>query len=239
MKNILNTSEISDIVIKQLSHYWFDIDCDIILKSIPEALDETIQCFSDLPNKRFHNSGNIVISPYISLQWMCFLYRLSRRVFLNYGAVKEADQIYYLNKIMHSIEWFYEVDLPIHFLCEHPLGSVLGKAVYDDYLFVYQGTTIGGNYSKKGLVYPHIGKNVLLYANATVLGESYIGSNVVISANTYIINQRIPDNSLVFGKSPDLVIKQKSEDEILKYTEHIWGWSKISNPRETSKKGAL
>jgi len=47
-----------------------------------------------------------------------------------------------------------------------------------------------------------------------VLGDSHIGNNVVISAETYIINENIPDNSIVFGKSPNLIIKTKSEEEI-------------------------
>ncbi len=46
---------------------------------------------------------------------------------------------------MHSVDWFYAVDLPVHFLCEHPLGSVLGKASYGDYFLIYQGTTVGGS----------------------------------------------------------------------------------------------
>lgn len=29
------------------------------------------------------------------------------------------------NKAMHSVEWFYQVELPVHFMAEHPLGSVV------------------------------------------------------------------------------------------------------------------
>ena len=75
---------------------------------------------------------------------------------------------------MHSNDWFYAVELPVHFLCEHPLGSVLGRAIYGDYLFVYQGTTVGGNRNKGILSYPKIGTNVVLYANATILGNTVI-----------------------------------------------------------------
>lgn len=127
---------------------------------------------------------------------------------------------------MHSVDWFYAVDLPVHFLCEHPLGCVLGRAVYGDYFFVYQGTTVGGNRRKGGIDYPIIGENVILFANATVLGRTLIGNNVVVSADTYIIDTEIPDNCLVFGRSPNLTIVKKTEDEIKSYTEHIWGWSR-------------
>ena len=135
-----------------------------------------------------------------------------------------ADQVYYLNKILHANDWFYAVNLPTHFLFEHPLGSVLGRAVYGDYFFVYQGTTVGGNRNNGKIFYPTIGTNVILFANATVLGDTHIGNNVVISANTYLINENIPDNCIVFGKSPRIIIKPKSEKEIKNYTKNIWGW---------------
>ena len=162
----------------------------------------------------------------MSVQWMIFLYRLAHQIFINGNGntPKEADQIYYLNKIMHSNDWFYAIELPEHFLCEHPLGSVLGRAEYGDHLFVYQGTTIGGNRAKDKLTYPVLGDNVILYANSTVLGDTHIGNNVVVSAGTYIINENIPDNCIVFGTSPNLTIKVKPEAQIKKYTQHIWGW---------------
>lgn len=126
---------------------------------------------------------------------------------------------------MHSNDWFYEVELPIHFGAEHPLGSVLGKAKYDDYLFVYQGTTIGGNRKYDTLTYPIIGKNVCLYANATVLGSTVLGDNVIVAANTYLLNENIPSNCIVYGKSPNIVIKKKTEATIKNMTKHIWRWN--------------
>lgn len=140
------------------------------------------------------------------------------------AAPKEADYCYYLNKIMHANDWFYAIDLPVHFLVEHPLGSVLGRATYGDYLFVYQGTTVGGNRSHGKLCYPVIGNNVILFANASILGNCKIGNNVVIAADTTVVNENVPDNCIVFGKSPYLTVKEKTEQEIKKYTEHIWGW---------------
>lgn len=56
------------------------------------------------------------------------------------------------------------------------------------------------------------------------VGLPNIGNNVIVSANTYIINEEIPNNCIVFGKSPNLTIKTKSAIEIKKYTKHIWGW---------------
>lgn len=223
-----NTDVIKKIVLRQLNNYWEDIDENVIVSAIPDTLNDISDCFKNMPNKRFYDSSEkkSILSPLMSVHWMIFLYRLAHQIYLNGNGntPKEADQVYYLNKIMHSNDWFYAIDLPIHFLCEHPLGSVLGRAEYSDYLFVYQGTTIGGNRSKGELSYPKIGNNVVLFANSTVLGNSTIGNNIVISAGTQVINDTIPDNCIVFGKSPNLTIKIKSESEIKEYTKHIWGW---------------
>ena len=132
-----------------------------------------------------------------------FLYRLSHLLYLN-GNIYEAECVYYLNKIMHSVDWFYQIELPEHFLAEHPLGSVLGKAKYSDYLFVYQGTTIGGNRNQGTIYYPQI------------------GNNVILSADSYVINENIPDNCIVFGQSPNIIVKEKKVTEIKEMTKHIW-----------------
>ena len=171
--------------------------------------------YSAMPSERFYKNEQIVFNPLFSVTWMIFLYRLSRILWLKKYS-NSADCCYYLNKIMHSNDWFYQIDLPIHFMAEHPLGSVLGKADYGDYLFVYQGTTIGGNRKGDKLFYPVLGNNILLYANSTILGKSHIGNNVIIAANSYIIDSDIPDNSIVFGQSPNLYIKRKTEEEIKK-----------------------
>lgn len=220
-----NRKEIEEILFHQLRQHWLKIDEAIIKDAIPGAIRAIGDSFTGLPDKRFYCDGKVQFSPYMSVHWMIFLYRLSHEIYQNsLSTPKEADQIYYLNKIMHSNDWFYAVNLPVHFLCEHPLGSVLGRAQYGDYLFIYQGTTIGGNRSKGKIDYPIIGDNVVLFANSTVLGETRIGNNVVISSETYIINEDIPDNSIVFGKSPNLIIKSKTEEEVKAYTKHIWGW---------------
>ena len=107
--------------------------------------------------------------------------------------------------MLNGVDWYYQVELPAVFGAEHPLGSILGKAKYSDGLFVYQGVTIGGNKGK----YPVIGRNVVLYSDAKILGNARIGNNVVISANSYIKDEDIPDNCPVFGVSPNLIIKGK------------------------------
>ena len=219
----IKCENVEDTLIHQLHSFWIYVDEDAVLSIVPTVLNAMKRNYAGLPNERYYDGKNVLFSPYISVQWMNFLYRLSHELYKN-GRIVEADQVYYLNKIMHSIDWFYAINLPNHFHCEHPLGSVLGRAKYGDYFFVYQGTTVGGNRSHNELKYPSIGENVIMFANSTILGDTHIGNNVVVSAGTYLINEQVPDNCIVFGKSPNIVMKLKTETEIKSYTKHIWGW---------------
>lgn len=197
-----------------------------IIEAIPAAIELVKNNFRSICAERYQHKGEIYISPRHSVQWSIFLYSLSRVLYLS-GSLLEADSVYYLNKIMNSIDWFYQVKLPIHFCAEHPIGSILGKATYGDYLFVYQGTTVGGNPNKDGFIYPDLGNNIILCANSTILGDTHIGNNVIISANTYLINEVIPDNCIVFGKSPKIVIKQYSKKEMMYKISQLFKWEYI------------
>lgn len=223
--------DVTSLVIHQLSSLWTDIDENVIKTNVPLALSDIEENFLEVKNKRFfdEDSQEVMFSSFVSVQWMIFLYRLSNRIWRSNpnNTPKEADLVYYLNKSLHANDWFYQINLPKHFMCEHPLSSVLGKASYGDYLFVYQGTTIGGNRRNGELSYPVLGNNVTMYANSTILGDTIIGNNVIISANTYIINTNIPDNCIVFGSSPNLIIKEKTESQIREMTSHIWNWKEM------------
>lgn len=52
-----------------------------------------------------------------------------------------------------------------------------------------------------------IGEKVIMYSNSKILGDSYIGDNCIIGANCYIKDSNIPNNTMVFGQYPNLIIK--------------------------------
>lgn len=121
-----------------------------------------------------------------------------------------ASKIYYLNKIMNCVDLFYEIELPEKFGAEHPVGSVMGRATYGNDFFFYQGCTVGITNNLDGSYnYPIIGENVCMYPNSCILGKCKIGNNVNIGVGAIIKNEDIPDNSTVFGQSPNLIIKKK------------------------------
>lgn len=149
-------------------------------------------------------------NPYHSVQYMIFLYYLSHELYKSCADVI-CDKLYYLNKIFHAVDLFYAIDLPMHWGAEYPLGSVMGRAKYGNGFFFYQGCTVGGTRNLKGIFYPVIGENVHMFSNSSILGHSCIGNNVDIGAGAIVKNQYVPDDSIVFGESPNLIIKTKKK----------------------------
>lgn len=203
----LSNAELIHLVNRQLAN-MFGL-CDDIAVYLDEALDRVERCFDQNKNKYYHNASGLVnFSPFHSGQYSIFLYYLANTVYLKSKNHSLSTKLYYLNKIMNSVDWYYELELPEYWGVEHPLASVLGRARYSNGFFFYQGCTVGGNKGK----YPVLGENVILYSNASILGNSSIGNNVAVSTGTTVLDAVIPSNSLVFGQSPNLVIKsQKAE----------------------------
>lgn len=206
---------------RQLQNFFADIDLSVIEGKIDEAYERCIAAISVTNNKYLNPDGIPRFMLEHSGCWSIFLYYLSNSLRNIPGG--GAETVYYLNKILHSVDWFYEIELPSHFMVEHPLGSVLGRADYGDFLFIYQGVTVGGNISSSNgvPVYPTLGNNIILFSDAKVLGDANVGNNVIFGANSYVINEDIPDDSMVFGMSPNLVIKHEPE-KIKEYMKRIW-----------------
>lgn len=217
-------SELRNNLLHQIHMYWCNYDEKIVIDAIEPAIGRMSNILEhiNINNKYVWHDNGVRFNPFHSVQYSIFLWLVSNEIYLR-GISAEADLVYYLNKIMHACDWFYAIKLPDVFYAEHPVGSVLGRAEYGEQFFIYQGTTVGGNRDKEGkIIYPKIGNNVLMYANSTILGDSLIGDNVIVSANTFIINETIPSNSIVFGKSPELIIKQRTIEEICQIQLNNW-----------------
>lgn len=214
MISSFDISKLPELVVRQLSGFFpVSEQEEILIKMCMREVMKRIElCFSGVDNKYFHRGEDIYFSPYHSGQWLIFLYYLSNTVstklpqsvmdeFKNYKEL--ADKVYYLNKIMHSVDIYHEVELPTQFFLEHPLSTVLGRASYKDGFMAYQNCTVGGN---KGC-YPTLGKNFRMMSGSKILGNSIVGDNVTLAANTYVKDTDLPSGATVFGSSPNLIIK--------------------------------
>lgn len=198
--------------IKQLQSLFIinDDEINVLYNYYENVLERCDYCFGLTPNKYYCNNGVAFFSPYITTQYTIFLYYYSNAIYRSEPMmVNLCDKIYYLNKVLNAVDLFYPVNLPDFFMCEHPVGSVIGGSgkIGNGFLF-YQNCTVGGFHLKNGMIdYPIIGENVRMYANSMIIGKCVIGDNVKIGARTMIKNTDIPPNTTVFGQSPNLTLK--------------------------------
>ena len=104
------------------------------------------------------------------------------------------------------------------FFIDHGTGVVIGETtIIGRNVRLYQGVTLGGlSFEKdsngalvKGLKrHPNIEDNVVIYANATILGgDTTIGHDSEIGGNVWI-KESVPPYSRVYNKPPAPVIKK-------------------------------
>lgn len=198
-------------LVKQLSNFFEISEEDIhaIDLSIDDALEKCEYNFEHSGNNYYKSRmGGGKFDACHSVQYMIFLYYMSNLLYQRGGCNGLCDKVYYLNKIMNGVDLFYAIELPSIFGAEHPLGTIMGRAEYGDGFFFYQGCTVGGDRDKQGnLYYPKIGSNVRMYAHSAIIGKCVIGNNAQIGAGAIVKNQDVPANSVVFGESPNLIIK--------------------------------
>ena len=195
-------------MIRQLTSFFAISPIEInFINTISEAVFIRCElCFSKNENKYYSKKGEAYFNPYHSGQYTVFLYYFSNSVFKvdNFNS-KLADKIYYLNKIMNSCDLFYEIELPEIFMLDQPVGAVLGRAKYGNFFKFTQNCTVGNNNN----IFPTIGENVSMAANSMVFGNSKIGDNTIIGPGAIVKDEDIPTDSVVFGHSPNLIIKKR------------------------------
>lgn len=101
-----------------------------------------------------------------------------------------------------------------YFFIDHGTGIVIGETtVIGDRVKLYQGVTLGaksfktddsGNPVKDIKRHPNIGNNVVIYANATILGgDTYVGDGSVIGGNVWLTSS-VPAGSKVYYSASDV-----------------------------------
>jgi serine O-acetyltransferase len=189
---------------------------NLFLSAFNLAYERIEYCFKMINVKYYNNNKNFYFN-HLNADHMCtFFYFLSNSLYREGVNEKVAQKLFYLNKILHSVDIFYKVKLPNIFLLVHPLGTVIGRAKFDNYAVIYQNVTIGGVREKNILKYPEFGKGVILYSGSSIVGNCKIGNNVTFAANTKIVNKNISNNKLVLGIYPNnrVVKNEKNNSKI-------------------------
>lgn len=133
------------------------------------------------------------------------MYRESHELWLQ-GRKDEAMQLNYDAHSRFGADIHPAAQIGERFFIDHATGVVIGStAIVGDDVRLYQGVTLGGVSTSKGKRHPTIGNNVVIGANASVLGDIIIGNNVRIGAGSVVVKD-VPDGCTVVGV-PGKVVK--------------------------------
>lgn len=102
-----------------------------------------------------------------------------------------------------------------YFFIDHGTGVVIGEtAIIGNGVKIYQGVTIGALSTRKGQAlsgvkrHPTIEDNVIIYANATILGgNTVVGKNATVAGNTFV-TESIPEGAKVSAMHPELHVRK-------------------------------
>jgi serine O-acetyltransferase len=93
----------------------------------------------------------------------------------------------------------------------HPVGIIIGDGVeIGTGCTIYQGVTLGAGRKGEGKLnkYPTIGRNVIIYSGAVIIGDVKVGDNSVIGANSVVI-KNVPENSVAVGVPSRVITKNE------------------------------
>jgi len=90
---------------------------------------------------------------------------------------------------------------------DHGMGVVIGEtAEVGDGSTIYQGVTLGGTSLHKGAKrHPTLGKNVIVGANAQVLGGFTVGDNARVGSNA-VVTKPVPEGATAVGNPARIIV---------------------------------
>ena len=211
----INKIELLDYTLSQV-HNLFPDRSEYVKKELLNSFELSLKrlefCFSKVKNKYFFVDGEVYFNHLHGDQYSMFLYFFSNTLYNNNIYITLCEKLFLLNKMLFGVDVFYEIKLPKIFLFVHPLGTVIGRGEFNDYLVVYQGCSIGANKD----VYPILGKYVTLHPNASILGDCKIGNNCELASNSLIIDEELDPETIYFGNPKNSFKKKK------KHINYIW-----------------
>lgn len=162
------------------------------------GLERLENCFKYLTFPAYcDDKGQTYFSHLHADQYAQFLYYFSNSLWSVSNNKPICDKLMYLNRTLNNFFFSYKGKLPDIFFLGHPIGTILGNAVYDDFLVVFQNVTVNTAEDNEGNPAPILGKGLFLGAGAKIIGNKKVGDRVSISVDTVVYNQKIPDDKVV------------------------------------------
>jgi len=183
------------------------VSADELRPAVDGALPRLEHCFSQVANKYFFDGEQAVFSHLHGDQYAMWLYLLSNELHRRGGTAATCSKLFLLNKALHGVDAFYEVELPSIFLLVHPLGTVLGRGAYSDFFVAYQRCGVGSNND----VYPTFGRHVTMRPGSAVLGACTIGDHCQIATESLVLDRDLPDHTLYIGGPKTATLKHQDK----------------------------
>lgn len=211
----LETKDLTIYLNHQLKGLFLDHKSELLTLNIVDIAKERIsENFKRIKLPYYRDKdGNPFFNHKHNDHYLVLIYECSR-VAANKNLNLLATNLFSLNKILHGIDLYFEVELPLNYIFIHPVGTVVGRADFNNKIVIYQGVTIGS--SKEGK-YPSFNGENIIYSNASVLGNSKIGKSSSLSSRSTVINRDVPNNSIFFGSAKDSLIKSDKNNLISEY----------------------
>lgn len=124
-----------------------------------------------------------------------------------HGAKGLAQFLSRRSRRRYGIEIHPAATIGRRFSIDHGMGIVIGgTAIIGDDCMLYQGVTLGMTGHHGGKRHPTLGNNVMVGANATILGDIHLGDNVKVGAGAVVVKD-VPADVTVAGV-PATIVKE-------------------------------
>ncbi|MHA8057404.1 LbetaH domain-containing protein [Aquirufa nivalisilvae] len=181
----------------QLNHFYPDkklVSFENLESSVDRVLDRLNFCFKHVAFNRYFDGEQTLFKHLYADHYVMYLWYLSNSIWKENENPELAAKLYYLNKSLHGFDCMYDTQLPDIFLIFHGVGTMLGKAAYQDFFVTLQGCTVGSHKGK----YPKFGKGVALAANSSAIGNCELGNRSTISTRTTVFEKDVPEDFTAF-----------------------------------------
>ncbi|MCW7537591.1 serine O-acetyltransferase [Aquabacterium sp. A7-Y] len=120
-----------------------------------------------------------------------------------------ARFISHLSRFLTGIEIHPGAVIGRRVFIDHGMGVVIGEtAEVGDGCTIYQGVTLGGTSLYKGVKrHPTLGKNVIVGANAQVLGGFTVGDGARVGSNAVVVKE-VPPGATAVGNPARILNKE-------------------------------
>ncbi len=117
-----------------------------------------------------------------------WLYRLAHALW-NRGFRLAARVLSTLVRLVTGVEIHPAAEIGRRCVIDHGAGVVIGEtAEIGDDVLMYHGCTLGGDANHRGKRHPTIGNDVVLGANATLIGAISVGDGAAVGAGSVVVS---------------------------------------------------